>query len=142
MAIGVRSDLGVGGLLRLVGDGVAFQCLGQASRQQRIARIEIGDARQRLLVQRGDLRRRPGSDFRGTAHRQRHVGAERHAARAMLSRHRRQRAIDPAALRSMRTCAAALEHVLGIEMRALAIRRGHRVQHREFLRGVTRRAGI
>ncbi len=53
---GVHLGLGVGGRLRFIGDGVTFQCLGQAAREQRVARVKVGEARQRLVVQRGDFR--------------------------------------------------------------------------------------
>ena len=39
------------GSLRLVRDGIALERIGKPLRQQRVARIQIGDARQRAFIE-------------------------------------------------------------------------------------------
>ncbi len=65
----------------------------------------------------------------GPAHGQRHVGTQGDAgvAAALLLRRAGQRAVEPARLRVMRPGRAAFQHVLRIEVRALAVWRGHRM---------------
>jgi hypothetical protein len=59
----IASALALRGVLRLGRDGIALERFGQPAREQRIARVEIGDARQRVIVERRD----PGGDQDATS---------------------------------------------------------------------------
>ena len=113
-----------------------------AVRQRGIAvPVEFDQARRGIL---GGLRqrdRRPGDGRRGTAQHQRRGRTDGKTAHHPLApRQRFQRAVEPAGLHPARPGKTAFEHVLAVEMRAVAIRRRHRVNHRGvLLRGTSAR---
>ena len=101
--------------------------------------IEIQQARLRVVAGRQQLLRHPGHHRRPAAHHQRRhrADAERAAAARIDPAVRRQldqRAVEPAGVDGAGPRDAALEHVLAVEMRALAIGRRGGVDDGRLLR--------
>ncbi len=97
--------------------------------------------------------RRPAHGRRRAAQHQRRGWTDGEPAHhPVAARQRFQRAVEPAGLHPARTGKAALEHVLSIEMRTVAIRCRHRMDHRRMFflihpcefrhRGMQRKEGI
>ena len=119
-------------------DAVRSERRLQTTREIFVGRVQIGDALQSVRVRFRQSRRRPGPYARIPAQHQRHVLRERQrnpVRRAALRfGQQRQRPIQPAIVRGLRSARAVFEQILAVEMRALAIRRRDCVKNDQLLR--------
>ena len=112
-----------------------LQPLRQRRRQRRIAMIvELDQAHRGIVIGLRQRDRRPADGRRRPTQHQRRGRTDREAAHHPLAFGQGfQRAVEPAGLHPARTGKAAFEHVLSVEMRAVTIRRRHRMDHRGLL---------
>ena len=106
------------------------QCL-----QLAVARIELLDAHQQVFVGLRHGRRRIGRDLGPALQRQGHRGRERNRILA-CARQQAHQAVHPAVLQLVGRATAGFQYVLAIEMRAVTVRRRHRMQEAGFPRTV------
>ena len=100
-------------------------------------RIEIDQPHRGVVGGLRQRHRRPGHRRRSAAQHQRRGRADRKPAHdALAPGQHLQRAVEPAGLHPARSGIAAFEHVLAVEMRAVAIGRRHRMNHRGLLLAV------
>ena len=114
---------------------VEREALLQRARQRGIAvRIEFDEPHRGIFRRLRQRDRRPADGRRRAAQHQRRGRADRQRARHPLAfRQAFQRAVEPAGLHPAGPGKAAFEHVLPVEMRTVAIRRRHRVNHGRLL---------
>ena len=114
---------------------VEREALLQRARQRGIAvLIEFDEPHRGIFRGLRQRDRRPADGWRRAAQHQRRGRADRQRARHPLAfRQAFQRAVEPAGLHPARPGKTAFEHVLPVEMRTVAVRRRHRVNHRRLL---------
>ena len=114
---------------------VERKALLQRARQRGIAvLIEFEEPHRGIFRSLRQRDRRPADRRRRTAQHQRRGRTDRKRARHPLAfRQAFQRAVEPAGLHAPWPRKAAFEHVLPVEMRTVAIRRRHRMNHGSLL---------